>query len=176
MSDQPRRVEVQANRKGKHRMTKRASLRRRVNTSMLFLALCVICSCARVEAQTPEPKCPVVIGHVELFYNHEGGQSRPQLKVGFGNSAGKSISTITFSLATLDSGGYPRPYPDSLRYDGGLETAQKKVFVWDLAAESVDIHRTGETVVVQKVEFADATGWTDDGSESCTFKVDFHGK
>jgi hypothetical protein len=143
---------------------------------MLFLALCVTCSMARVEAQAPKPKCPVAIGRVELFYNHEGGQSRPQLKVGFGNDAGKSISSVTFSLSTLDSGGYPRPYPDSLTYGDGMETGQKKVFVWDLAATSVDIHRTGETVIVQKVDFADATSWTDDGSESCMFKVDFHAK
>jgi len=50
------------------------------------------------------------------------------------------------------------------------------VFTWELASESVDIHRTGETVVVKKVEFSDTAGWIDDGSETCAFKVDFHAR
>jgi hypothetical protein len=57
-----------------------------------------------------------------------------------------------------------------------LETGKSKVFMWDLAFESVDIHRAGETVVVQRVEFADNTKWVDDDSESCMLKVDFHAK
>jgi hypothetical protein len=148
----------------------------RPSRALLVLTLCLTCILARAEAKPRERKCPVLIDHVELGYNHRGGESKPQLRVGFGNNAGKQISTVTFSLSVLDSGGNPHPYPDSLTYGDGLETGQKKLFAWDLAFESVDIHRAGETVVVQKVEFADATGWTDDGSESCMLTIDFHAR
>ncbi|MGA2674054.1 MAG: hypothetical protein ABSE99_12580 [Terracidiphilus sp.] len=130
----------------------------------------------RAEAQSDAQKCPLVIDQVDLSYNHQGGQSKPQLRVRFSNDAGKQISTVTFSLSLLDSGGSPRPYPDNLKYSAGLEPTKKKVFTWDLATESVDIHRTGETVVVQEIDFADATVWKDDGSESCAFSVDFHAR
>ena len=146
------------------------------NTASLVLALSLACSLAPAKAQSSARKCPVVIDHVELSYNHQGGESKPQLKVRFGNEAGKQISTVTFSLSLLDFGGYPHPYPEDLKYSGGLETGKKKEFTWNLASESVDIHRTGETVVIQKVEFADVTSWVDDGSESCVFTVDFHAR
>ena len=68
------------------------------------------------------------------------------------------------------------PYPDDLTYRDGLEAGKKKVFIWDLASESVDIHRAGETVVVKKIEFIDASDWIDDGSEACVYKVDFHAR
>jgi hypothetical protein len=57
-----------------------------------------------------------------------------------------------------------------------LEIGKTRRFTWDLDFDSVDIHRAGETVVVQKIEFADASTWNDDGSESCSFKVDYHAK
>ncbi|MDR3750839.1 MAG: hypothetical protein P4K94_05065 [Terracidiphilus sp.] len=148
----------------------------RTNSALLVLTLCLTCIVVRAEDKNPESKCPVVIDHVELSYSHQGEPSKPQLRVGFRNNAGKQISAVTFGLSILDSGGYPRSYPDSLTYGEGLEAGQKKLFVWDLASESVDIHRAGETVVVQKIEYADATGWTDDGSESCMLKIDFHAR
>jgi hypothetical protein len=148
----------------------------RAKNALMVLTFCLACSLLQAEAKSSERKCPVVIDHVELSYSHQGEPSKPQLRVGFGNIASKQITTVTFTLSVLDSGGYPHPYPDSLTYGDGLEAGQKKVFVWDLASESVDIHRAGETVVVQKVEYADATGWANDGSESCMFKVDFHAR
>ncbi|MGA2889409.1 MAG: hypothetical protein ABSE51_15280 [Terracidiphilus sp.] len=148
----------------------------RANTASLILLLCLACSAVQANAGSPERKCPVVIDHIELSYNHQGGQSKPQLRVRFENEAGKQISAVTFRLSVLDSGGYPRPYPNELTYSDGLETGKSKVFMWDLAFESVDIHRAGETVVVQRVEFADNTKWVDDDSESCMLKVDFHAK
>lgn len=148
----------------------------RSNTTLLVLALCLACGTMRAEAESPERKCPVVINSVELSYSHQGGESKPQLKVAFVNFASKQVSNVTFSLSVLDADGYPRPYPDDLTYREGLETGKKKVFIWDLANESVDIHRAGETVVVTKVEFTDTTRWIDDGSESCVFTVDFHAR
>jgi hypothetical protein len=148
----------------------------RAVAALLVFALSLACGAMRAEAKSPEQKCPVVIDRVELSYNHQGGESKPQLRVEFGNFAGKQISNITFSLSVLDADGYPRPYPDDLTYREGLETGKRKVFIWDLAPETVDIHRAGETVVVKKVEFSDTTGWIDDGSESCVFTVDFHAK
>lgn len=148
----------------------------RPNRGLLLLTLGLTCILARAEANPAEHKCPIVIDHVELGYNHQGGESKPQLRVGFGNNAGKQISAVTFSLSVLDSGGNPQPYPDNLTYGDGLENGKKKIFAWDLVFESVEVHPAGETVVVQKVEFADATIWTDDGSESCVLTVDFHAK
>jgi hypothetical protein len=116
----------------------------------------------------------VVIDQVALAYNHAGGHSIPQLRVRFGNAAGKRVTMVKFTLSLLAPGGDARLYPNDLEYADGLETGTKKVFTWALVPELVDIHRAGETVFVQKVEFADATAWVDDGSESCAFKVDFH--
>jgi len=130
----------------------------------------------RMEAESPERYCPVVINSVELIYNHQGGVSRPQLSVEFENHSGKKISNVRFSLSLLDAGGYRRPYPYDLAYKEGLNSGKKKVFIWDLAPESVDIHRTGEAVVVKIVEFDDTTHWFDDDSEFCVFTVDFHAK
>lgn len=146
------------------------------NAASLALALCVAWGVAPAVAENPEQKCPVVIDQVDLNYNHAGGRSAPQLRVRFGNEASKGISTVTFSLSLLGTGGDPRPYPDDLTYSDGLESGKKKVFIWELASESVDIHRAGETVVIQKIEFADATTWVDDGSQSCVFTVDFHAR
>lgn len=143
-------------------------------TLLLALGCCLAFVAPQASAGAFEQKCPVALDHIELSYAHQGGQSKPQLRVNFGNTAGKQISTITFTLSILDSGGYPHPYPDDLVYRKGLEANEQKVFVWSLAPESVDIHRTGETVLVQEVEFSDATSWKDDGSESCELTVDFH--
>ena len=148
----------------------------KTNIASLVLALCLACGAVRAEAGSPERKCPVVIDSVELSYNHQGETSKHQLRVEFDNHSGKHISKIAFSLSLLDVGGYPHPYPDDLMYGNGLEIGKTKAFTWELASESVDIHRTGETVVVSKVEFSDTVSWIDDGSETCAFKVDFHAR
>jgi hypothetical protein len=146
----------------------------RTSLAVFVLPLCFAFTTELAKAQSTEQKCPVVLSHTQLSYNHEGGQSKPQLQLKFGNATGKQISTVTFSLSMLDSGGYPHPYPDELVYRDGLEAHNEKTFTWSLAPESVDIHRTGETVLVQSVEFGDSTDWKDDGSESCVLTVDFH--
>jgi hypothetical protein len=143
---------------------------------MVNVVLCLVCGTMRAEGGSPEQKCPVVINRTELGYNHQGGQSKPYLRVEFGNTAGKQISTIVYGLSVLDPGGNPHPYPDELMYQGGLETGKKRAFTWELAREFVDIHRSGETVVVKRVEFIDTTHWIDDGSERCAFTVDFHAR
>lgn len=148
----------------------------RANAALLVLALSLACGMMQAKAESPERKCPVVIHSVELSYNHQDGQSKPQLRVEFGNDASKQISNVTFSLSVLDAGGNPRPYPDDFTYREGLAAGKKKIFVWNLAPEAVDIHHTGETVVLKKVEFVDTTRWIDDGSESCVFTVDFHAR
>lgn len=142
----------------------------------MILAFCLACGTIRAKTGDSERKCPVVISRVELSYNHQGGPSKPQLKVEFGNYAEKTITSVTFSLSVLDAGGNAHPYPDDLTYRDGLETGKKKVFTWDLSPENVDIHRTGESLVVKEVGFAGATGWIDDGSESCVFTVDYHAR
>jgi hypothetical protein len=146
----------------------------RARITLLTLAFCVSCGLGQAAAQSQEHKCPILLDHIELSYSHQGGQSKPQLRVTFDNSAGKAISAVTFSLSVLDSGGYPHPYPDNLEYRDGLDTGKQKDFAWILSPESVDIHRTGETVSVQEVDFADNTVWKDDDSDSCVLTVDFH--
>jgi hypothetical protein len=146
----------------------------RAKTTLLTLAACAAWTAASAVAQSHEQKCPVVLDQIQISYTHNGEQSKPQLRVVFDNAAGKQIANVTFSLSVLDSGGYPHPYPDDLVFGDGLETAEKKNFAWTLAPESVDIHHTGETVLLREVEFADATTWKDDGSESCVLTVDFH--
>jgi hypothetical protein len=148
----------------------------RSNATLLVFTLCLACGAVNGKAESPERECPVVINHVDLSYNHQGGESKPQLTIEFGNHSGKQISKITFNLSVLGQGGYPHPYPDELIYREGLDTDKRKVYIWDLTSEAVDIHRTGETTVVKKVEFIDTTSWSDDGSESCAFTVDFHAK
>jgi hypothetical protein len=111
-----------------------------------------------------------------LSYSHQGSPSVPRLTIRFNNNSGKRIAKVTFSLALLDSGGYPRQYPDDLEFSGGLEAGMRRAHAWNLQAASVDIHRAGETVAVQRIGFDDTTTWTDDGSESCKFTVDFHPK
>jgi hypothetical protein len=145
-------------------------------TAWLAMALILVSAGVQAEAQKTEQKCPVVIGQVELSYNHAGGRSVPQLKVMFDNKTIKRISTVTFSLTLLGSGGESRAYPDNLEYSDGLEGRKSKVFTWDLASDSVDIHRAGQTVIVQRIMFADERKWDDDGSESCAFTVDFRAK
>jgi hypothetical protein len=142
--------------------------------SSVGLAFCLAWGVERTAAASSEQKCSVVIDQIALDYNHAGGRSVPQLRVRFGNAAGKRVTTVKFSLSLLASGGDAHLYPYDLEYSGGLETHTKKDFTWDLVPEAVDMHRAGETVFVQKVEFADETTWVDDSSESCAFKVDFH--
>lgn len=139
-----------------------------------LLVLLLSSSASRIEAQKKPQICPVVVEQMILTYNHRGGQSAPQLQIRFGNATDMQIAAVTFSLSLLDSGGYPRPYPDSLSYSDGIEAGKKQSFTWTLASESVDIKRTGETIVVEKVEFENKETWKDDGSQSCVFTVDFH--
>jgi hypothetical protein len=151
----------------------------RANAALLLLTICFGVGEVRAKAEGPERKCPVVINGIELNYNHQGGPSRPQLTIEFENHAGKRISKVVFRLYVLGVGGYPRPYLDDLTYQAAqevLESGKKKEFMWALTPEAVDIHRTGETVVVKKVDFSDTTDWIDDGSETCVFTVDFHAR
>lgn len=138
----------------------------------LFLALHEM----NARAEQPKLQCPVAIKTIELTYSHVGGQSKPQLGAIFANHAEKHVAAITFSLSQLDSAGSPHPYPDDLIYRGGLSTGKQKHFTWDLSPEAVDLHRTGELLLVRAVRYDDATEWKDDGSESCSFTVDYHAR
>jgi hypothetical protein len=142
----------------------------------LSLAFYFACSASRAEAESTDRNCPVVIDRVELSYSHQGEPSQPQIKVWFENSANKPIVAITFSLLILNSSGDSHPYPDELSYVDDIDTGEKKVFQWKLTPELVDIHRAGETVVVEEVEFASAASWKDDGLQSCALKVDYQAR
>jgi hypothetical protein len=146
-----------------------------IAASFVF-AICFTWGVERGAAASAEQKCPVVIDQVELAYNHAGGHSIPQLRISFGNAARKRISTVSFNLSVVGASGDEHAYPDDLKYSDGVEAGKKKVFTWDLIPQEVDIHRAGERVMVQRVEFDDAPAWVDDGSESCVFKVDFQAK
>jgi len=120
--------------------------------------------------------CPATIESLALNYNHQGGQSKPELSASFSNRAGKRISSATFELSLLDQAGYPHVYPHRLTFSDGLETGKVKTSQWALDPASVDIHRTGEVLQLRTVEFEDATSWKDDGSESCELAVDYHAR
>jgi len=139
-----------------------------------LLVFLISVSGMRIEAQRKAQVCPIIVEQMILTFNHHGGQSSPELQLRFGNATQLQIAAVTFSLSLLDSGGYPRPYPESLSYSDGLEAGKKQSFTWSLASESVDMKRTGETIVVERVDFENQKAWKDDGSQSCAFSVDFH--
>jgi hypothetical protein len=141
-----------------------------------MLAVYLVACSVGAEAQTKGQTCPVAIEHLELSYSHAGGQSKPQLQVRFANHADRRIATATFQLSLLGEGGYPHPYPDDLIYSNGLDPHKWKFFTWDLTPEAVDIHRTGETLLLEQVKFEDDTEWKDDGSESCVLTLDYHAR
>jgi hypothetical protein len=148
----------------------------RSRIAILALGICLAFGERSGAAQSPDRKCPVVIQQVELSYSHQGGPSVPRLTIRFNNDSGKRIAKVAFNLALLDSGGYPHEYPDDLEFGGGLEAGMRRTHAWNLKAESVDIHRAGEIVTVQRISFDDTTTWADDGTESCKFTVDFHAR
>jgi len=125
-------------------------------------------------AARPPERCPVLLQNISLTYNHNGGKSTPQLQVKFANDTGVELAKATFQLSVLDAAGYPQIYANDFEFRGALAPRKSKISSWDLDANSVDIHRTGETVLLKSVTFADGNGWADDGSETCRMTVDFH--
>ena len=111
-----------------------------------------------------------------MAYSHEGTPSVPRLQVRFTNATTSSIVHITFQLALLDANGYQHDYPDDLTFRNELEPGKRKNSIWTLHPESVDIHRAGQVVVVKQIDFLGGSSWSDDGSESCKFSVDFHAR
>jgi hypothetical protein len=144
-------------------------------SAAIALALSISTGCA-LWAQNDRRPCPVVINRVNLTYSHQGNPSIPRLEVRFTNAGPQPIARVVFQLALLDNSGYSREYPDDLTSHVELEPGKEKVSNWILQSQSVDIHRAGETVVVKKVSFAEGKPWSDDGSESCKFVVDFHAR
>lgn len=125
-------------------------------------------------ALKPGQVCPIAVENVVLSYRHQGGPSTPQLAAMLGNRAGKRIASARFELSLLNASGDPHTYPEDLVYRRGLAMDKRINYVWTLAPESVDIHRTGEALVLLEVQFDDQTSWKDDGSESCGYGVDYH--
>lgn len=125
-------------------------------------------------AQKAEQVCPVAIESLDLGYGHQGGQSKPQLTAVLGNRTEKRVATARFRLSLLDAGGYANEYPEDLTFDRGLDVHMRRRHIWNLAPESVNIHRTGQSLVLLSVEFDDRTAWKDDGSESCVLTMDYH--
>jgi hypothetical protein len=122
-------------------------------------------------------RCPINLNRLELRYGHAGGQSVPQLKLDFTNLTGKTIEGIELTLYILDSQGNPHPYSEDLAYHHEIAPGtQLKSHIWLLDAASVDIFRTGESLTLRAVQFADGTTWKDDGSQACKIAVDYHAK
>jgi len=142
----------------------------------MFIAINCLSLAALAETEKPAPadKCPISFQHIDLRYNHAGGESKPQLELIFTNQSEQRVTGFTFSLSILDAGGYPNLYSDSLSYRAGLEPDKKRISLWSLKLAAVDIHHSGETAILQKVEFVDGSTWTDSGSQECKITVDFH--
>ena len=152
----------------------------RATTSGIALALgaafCAVFCSMRAAAQKAAQVCPVSVENLELTYSHAGGRSTPQLAATLGNRTGKRIASARFRLSILNASGDPHFYPEDPVYRKRLDAGKQRHFIWTLDLESVDIHRTGEELVLLEVEFDDLTRWKDDGSESCGSAVDYHAR
>ena len=147
--------------------------------SLLTVLICYLAFACSVAAAPIEPamKCPINLVRLDLRYNHAGGVSVPQLRLAFTNGTDKTITDILLLLSILDSQGNSHPYSEDLTYHREIAPgAQAHSHIWNLDAASVDMHHAGESVTLQKVQFADGTVWKDDGSLACTLSVDFHPK
>jgi len=152
-----------------------------MKATLLFLGVFACCAAlaqnSTAPPATPSSKCPIDFEHLDLRYNHAGGESVPQLKLVFTNQTNKTITDFVFALSILDSSGNPVPYTSQFDYrhefpPGGPERSR----LWKLDSASVDIHRSGESVTLLEATFADGTTWKDDGSQACTISFDYHAK
>ncbi len=150
--------------------------------TMLLVAGAVLYCAASAQSPPGSPrkdssKCPVSFEHVDVRYNHAGGESVPQLRVTFANRTEKTIAGFVFSLAILDSNGNPIPYASQFEYRREFPAGEgQRSRIWNLDPASVDMHRSGENVTLVGATFADGTTWKDDGSEACTLAFDYHAK
>ena len=154
------------------RTTKR-TMKRATRRAASIFAAGLVCLTASAVAWSRPQSCPVSIDSLALNYNHQNGQSVPQLRAGFGNATRKRSVSIRFTLLLLDAAGSQHPYPDDLVYADGLDAGARKTFTWSLTPDAVDIHRAGQTLILEGVEFDDRTTWQDDGTESCASTVDY---
>ena len=148
----------------------------------LFLLAAFACYTAVAQTSAASPgtapsKCPVGLEHVELRYNHAGGESLPQLRLSFTNQTNKTISGFVFALSILDSQGNPVPYASQFEYRHEFPAGEpQRSRIWNLDPASVDIHRSGEIVTLLEATFADGTNWKDDGSRGCALSYDYHAR
>jgi hypothetical protein len=148
---------------------------RMARIKLLGLILVVsMSSLAQTVSPTPEDNCPIGFHHLDLRYNHAGGESKPQINLSFINQTQKKVAVFTISLSLLDSAGYANPYGKDLNYRAGADPGKKYVAIWTLQSPLIDMHHTGEIVYLQKVDFSDGTRWTDPGSLICKIVVDYH--
>jgi hypothetical protein len=148
----------------------------RAKVALVCLAFGCVAGGDPLAVHAAPQNCPAKIDSLALNYSHQGGQSKPQLSANISNQSGKRISSATFELSLLDSAGYPHPYPRALSFSDGLEAGKVRASQWALRVEAVDIHRTGEVLLLRAVEFDDGMSWKDDGSESCSLAVDYHAR
>ncbi len=147
--------------------------------SLLTISICYLAFANSVVAAPTEAPamCPINLDRLDLRYNHAGGVSVPQLRLAFTNGTDKTITDVLLLLSILDSEGNSHPYSEDLTYHRQIAPGtQPHSHIWNLDAASVDMHHAGESVTLQKVQFADGTIWKDDGSLACTLSVDFHPK
>jgi hypothetical protein len=127
--------------------------------------------------ETAPSKCPIGFEHLDLRYNHAGGQSEPQMRLAFRNRTSKTITRFVFALSILDSDGNPVPYASQFEYRREFPPfGPQRSHIWNLEPAAVDMHRSGESVILLEAEFADGKTWKDDGSQSCTLAFDYHAK
>ena len=148
----------------------------RVRVALIWLAFGCVAGESPLAVHAAPQNCPATIESLSLNYSHEGGESKPKLSATFSNRAGKRIASAIFDLSLLDSTGAPHAYPHPLTFRDGLDAGKLRTSKWNLNPESVDIHRTGETLLLREVEFDDGMSWKDDGSESCSLVVDYHAR
>ncbi|MBV8114248.1 MAG: hypothetical protein JO300_05870 [Silvibacterium sp.] len=145
--------------------------------SVVFGCCTALAQTSAVSPAVPLSKCPIGFGSVDVRYNHAGGESVPQLRLSFTNQTGKTITDLVFSLSIFDSDGSPVSYPSDFHYHHEFPPGQaQRSHTWNLDPASVDMHRTGESVMLLEARFADGTGWKDDGAWACTLAFDYRPK
>jgi hypothetical protein len=146
----------------------------------IFLTAFVCCAALAQTSASPgaaPSNCPVGFEHIDLRYNHAGGESVPQLRLAFTNRSNKTITGFVFALSILDSQGNPAPYPTQFEYRREFPIGEpQRSRTWNLDRASVDMHRSGESATLIEAAFSDGTAWKDDGSRACTLAFDYHAR
>ena len=154
-----------------------------MNTKIAFLAL-TLSAVLPVLAQTPaaapdaknDNKCPV---EFKAMMHGKDSPKGSYVSVSFTNTSDKTIANSKFGVIVYDPVGHHTDYEKIL-----LDKHEVKPGKTDKLSEETTIemksgfhaddpqHRNGVQVFLFKLNFADGTSWTDDGSKKCASTIE----